>query len=238
MPRPVLRVLSLRYSSWSIRPWLALSHAGIPFVTETVEIPPFTADPKVAAEPDDRASRRARGSVSGLFPVLWIDDTPVHESLAICEWVADTCPDARLWPADPLARAQARAVCCEMATGFSNMRRDLSCHVFARVPAFPLRPETRADVDRVFEIWNDLLDRHGGPFLTGTFGIADCMFFPVITRFRTYSVALPPTLEAYARRVEASASVQAWREVARRAPRFPRYDEDIRSLGGDPDAEL
>lgn len=124
----------------------------------------------------------------------------------------------------------------EMASGFPNLRDDLSCHVFARVPDYSLRPETRLEVERIFEIWTDLLERHGGPFLTGDFGIADCMYFPVVTRFRTYGVALPPRLEAYAREVEASPPALAWLEMARKAPRMPVYDDRIRALGGDPDA--
>ncbi len=229
-----LRVLSLRYSSWSIRPWLALHHAGLPFETETVELDALGA--LATAESDDELTdRRRRGSVSGFFPVLWVGDTPIHESLAICEWVAESRPD--LWPADRLERARARALCSEMATGFPQLRTHLSCHPFARVPGFAPDGPTRREIRRVFEIWSGELARSGGPYLFGErFGIADAFYFPVVTRFRTYAVALPETLEAYATTLESHPSVQAWRRLAVAAPPIPRYDEYVRSLGGDPTA--
>ena len=244
MPELRLSVLSLRYSSWSIRPWLALEHVGADFTFETVRLERLNrqvrdaATGDVTAGIDDLASRREKGSVTGLFPVLWIEGRPVHESMAILEWIAETFPDAGLWPEDSFERARARSFCSEMATGFPGIRSDLGCHVFARVPGYRLREETAVEVDRVFEIWRDLLETHGGPFLGGRFGILDCMYFPVITRFRTYAIALPPELEDYALRVEDVAAVRAWREVARGAPRLPVYDDYVRELGGDPDATL
>ncbi|HEB88448.1 MAG TPA: hypothetical protein ENI85_02665 [Deltaproteobacteria bacterium] len=246
MPRLQLSVLSLRYSSWSIRAWLALEAVGAEFSVETARLEKMDRQQrevrsgKVTADlhADELASRRRKGSVTGLFPVLWIDDRPVHESMAILEWIAEAFPDAGLWPEDPLKRAQARGVCLEMATGFPRIRGELSCHVFARVPDYEPSPETRVEIGRIFEIWRDLLECHGGPFLGGAFGNLDCMFFPVITRFRTYDIGLPPELEEYALRVELSDPVRAWREVARRAPALPVYDEYIRSLDGDPEAAL
>jgi glutathione S-transferase len=240
-----LRVLSLRYSSWSMRPWLALAHAGADFATETVEVALGRQTPaggddarlaKLAA--DELRARRAAGSVTGLFPVLHVDGTPIHESLAICEWVNEAFPDAGLLPRDPLARARARSIACEMATAFANLRTHLSCHLFARVPAFVPNVATRLEIDRVFEIWRDALDRSGGPFLFGRFGIADAMYFPVVTRFRTYGVAIPDVLAPYVAAVEALPAVAALVARARTAPRIPVYDDYIRSLGGDPDAGL
>ena len=237
-----LHVLSLRYSSWSIRPWLALTAAGAPFSVETIALEdlnavPTTNGPALVAESSERLSRRRRqGSVTGLFPVLYVDRAPVHESLAICEWVADSFPRAGLWPADAVLRAQARAICCEMMTGFSNLRRNMFCHVFARVPNFPRDAATQVDIERVFEIWRGALDASGGPFLAGAFGIPDCMYFPVLTRFRTYEVEQPADLEPYARRVEAHPAAMRWRAVAVTAPPIAVYDEMIRALGGDPEA--
>src|SRR5689334_9706740 len=125
MPRLRLSVLSLRYSSWSMRAWLALRHAGAEFVTETAaEIDPT----EYARSGDALAARRKLGSVTGQFPVLHVDDTAIHESLAICEWANEAYPDAHLWPADSLARARARAISCEMSSGFANIRNHLSCH--------------------------------------------------------------------------------------------------------------
>lgn len=238
-----LSVLSLRYSSWSMRPWLALRHAGADFRLRTVELPEMRRqtradDGSLAAAVTDLAARRGLGSVTGLFPVLRVDGTPIHEALAICEWVADAYPDAGLWPADPLQRAQDRAVCAELASGFAAMRAELSCHLFARVPGFQPSAAARRDIDRVFEIWQTALERSGGPYLSGGFGIVDCMYFPVLSRFRSYGVSLPQPLEPYAKQLEASTPVRALLAEALRAPRIEVYDDYVTDLGGDPDAAL
>jgi glutathione S-transferase len=234
MSKLTLTVLSLRYSSWSMRPWLALYHTGVPFETETVELPHMAR----RTETTSLAQRRSLGSVRGLFPVLRIDGTPIHESLAICEYVADAFPDAQLWPAEPLQRAGARAICSEMVSGFSAMRNELSCHLFGRVPSFSPSEAARADIDRVLEIWSEKLEASGGPFLFGRFSIADAMYFPVLTRFRTYGIELPRSLEAYAGTLEAQPAVRALVAVAATAPRIPVYDDYLRRFGGDPDAAL
>jgi glutathione S-transferase len=234
MAKLILTVLSLRYSSWSMRPWLALYHTGVPFETETVELPHMARH----SETTTLAQRRALGSVRGLFPVLRVDDTRIHESLAICEYVADAHPDAHLWPAERLQRAAARAICSEMVSGFAAMRSELSCHLFGRVPAFYPSEAARADIDRVFEIWEEKLQASGGPFLFGRFSIADAMYFPVLTRFRTYGVGVPRSLTAYADALEAAPAVRALVAVAATAPRIPVYDDYLRRFGGDPDAGL
>lgn len=233
-PNLELVVLSLRYSSWSMRAWLALTHAGATFATRTVELP-HMMDPMATTS---LADRRARGSVRGLFPVLRVRGTSIHESLAICEWAAEAYPDAGLWPADALLRAEARAISCEMLSGFGDMRRELSCHLFGRVPSFTPGPAARADIERVFEIWSEKLERSGGPFLFGRFSIADAMFYPVLTRFRTYAVALPQTLAPYAAALDALPAVRALIALASNEPHIPTYDAYIKRLGGDPDAAL
>jgi glutathione S-transferase len=234
MSKLKLTVLSLRYSSWSMRPWLVLYHTGAPFETETVALPHMTRE----SETTSLAERRKLGSVRGLFPVLRVDGTAIHESLAICEYVADAFPEAHLWPADPLQRAGARAICSEMVSGFSAMRNELSCHLFGRVPAFKPSEAARADIERVFEIWNEKLEASGGPFLFGRFSIADAMYFPVLTRFRTYGVEVPRPLSGYAEQLEAHPAVRALVAVAATAPRIPVYDDYLRRFGGDPDAGL
>lgn len=237
-----LCVLSLRYSSWSIRPWLALKASSVPFELETIEIEDLgvqKADQGLAPgaiSATELGRRRAQGSVTGLFPVLYVDNTPVHESLAICEWVADSFPEAALWPEDRLERARARAACVEMVSGFHNLRAKMSCHVFARVPDHQPDAATENDIRRVFEIWRGALDSSGGPFLFGSFGIADCMYFPVLSRFRTYGVPLDSDLEAYAANLHGHPAVEAWGREAEAAPPIPAYDEHIRKLGGDPEA--
>jgi glutathione S-transferase len=234
MSKLKLTVLSLRYSSWSMRPWLVLYHTGAPYDTETVELPHMAR----RSEDTSLADRRKLGSVRGLFPVLRVGDTPIHESLAICEYVADTFPDARLWPAEPLLRAAARAICSEMVSGFSAMRNELSCHLFGRVSSFRPSEAARTDIERVFEIWSEKLEASGGPFLFGRFTIADAMYFPVLTRFRTYGVDVPRSLAAYVEALEAHAAVRALITVAATAPRIPVYDDYLRRFGGDPDAGL
>jgi len=229
-----LTVLSLRYSSWSIRAWLALRQAGAEFETRTVTLD----DMGTATATELRKQRQALGSVAGFFPVLRVGDVAIHEALAIAEWTAETYPDAGLWPAAALDRARARAVACEMAAGFANLRTHLPCHVFARVPGFTPDAATAAEIARVFELWNDCLERSGGPFLFGKFGIADAMYFPVLTRFRTYGVPLPASLVEYAAALEAQPAVVAWREAAIGGPRILQYDRHIRELGGDPDGAL
>jgi glutathione S-transferase len=235
-----LVVVSLRYSSWSMRAWLALTQAAADFRLRTVELPALerrgAPGSPLQVGAALREQRRPLGSVTGSFPVLWIGETPLHESLAICEWVAEAYPDAGLWPAAPLARALARAVSCEMATSFANIRGELSCHLLGHVSGFQPSAAAAAEIARVFELWEECLQRSSGPFLFGSFGIADCMYYPMLTRFSTYGVELPSALLPYATAVNQVPAVQELRRLARQSPRIPVYDEYLRSLGGDPDA--
>jgi glutathione S-transferase len=228
MPELKLTVLSLRYSSWSIRPWLALTHAGAQFETETVTLESF--------ETTTLAERRQLGSVSGLFPILRVDGVPIHESLAICEYVAEAYPDANLWPEGMIERARARAICSEMASDFAALRAEMSCHLFARAPAFRPSDKARANIERVFEIWTECLERSGGPFLFGRLSIADFFYYPVLTRFRTYAIDLPAGVMGYAKSLDDLTAVAALRAAARAAPENPLYDNYILKLGGDPNA--
>jgi glutathione S-transferase len=219
-----------------MRPWLALTHAGADFETQTVEVP-LGRD----ARKDDEATlrdRRTRGSVTGLFPVLHVGGEPIHESLAICEWAHESFPHAGLWPEHPLDRARARAISSEMASGFSNMRTHMSCHLFGSVEGFVPDAATRREIARVFELWSEALARSGGPFLFGRFGIADAMYFPIRTRLRTYGVAIPEALGPYVAALDAHPAVRSLVALARSAPRIPAYDAALRALGGDPDALL
>ncbi len=246
MPKLKLTVLSLRYSSWSMRPWLALTQAGASFETETVALPHMhrvagassgSTDPAEIA-PTPLSDRRALGSVHGLFPVLRVDGVPIHESLAICEYVAEAFPAAGLWPECSIDRARARAISCEMVGGFLKMRDELSCHLFGRVPDFSPSAPVRNDISRVFEIWNECLDRSGGPFLFGKFSIADAMYFPVLTRFRTYGIPLTGHAAEYAVALDTFPAVRELIKVASREPRIPVYDDYVSGLGGDPDGAL
>jgi len=125
-----------------------------------------------------------------------------------------------------------------MATSFTNMRTHMSCHLFGRVESFIPNAATQRDIDRVLEIWRQALARSGGPFLFGRFSIADAMYFPVRTRFRSYGVPIPDDLAPYASALDALPAVRALTEVARSAPLIPAYDEYLLSLGGDPNAAL
>jgi glutathione S-transferase len=223
-----------------MRPWLVLTHAGAKFTTETVDLP---LGKQTLAELDDTVSedaraqelreRRAKGSVTGLFPVLYVDETPIHESLAICEWANETYPAAGLWPKDSLKRARARAISSEMASSFLNLRSYMSSHLFGRVQGFTPNSATRSEITRIFEIWSEALDRSGGPFLFGSFGIADAMYFPVRARFRSYGVRIPESLAPYVSALDALPAVRALEQTARTGPPIPVYDAHLRSLGGD-----
>jgi len=230
MARFQLTILSLRYSSWSMRAWLVLTHSGAPFETETVELASF--DETTLAE------RRALGSVAGLFPVLRVDGEPIHESLAIAETVAEAFPDAALWPETSLDRARARAISAEMVGGFSRLRAEMICHLFARTPQFIPSEEARTNIDRIVEIWTECLERSGGPFLFGHASIADFFYYPVLTRFRTYGIRLTEKLEGYAQSVEALPAVEALIVKARTEPSIGIYDDYIAGLGGDPTAVI
>lgn len=225
-----------------MRALLPLLHANAPVVVKTAELdlsrqgdPPaeLEADAFVKAAAEKLAHRRSLGSVTGYFPTLWVDGTPIHESLAINEWTAETYPNAKLWPQDTLKRAQTRSLCAEMASNFSNLRNHMSCHVFARVPNFQPDGPTRVEIARVFELFNDCLSASGGPFLFGDFGIVDAMYFPVLTRFATYNVALPSDMQRYQASLNDLPAVQRWLDLAKQAPAIPVYDEFIRAMGGE-----
>jgi glutathione S-transferase len=201
MARPVLVIGNKNYSSWSLRPWLALRVAGVAF--DEVRIPLYRADSKPAL---------LLWSPAGKVPVLRHGDVTVWESLAICEYAAEAlAPGAGLWPAAPAARAHARSIAAEMHAGFSSLRSALPMNLRARV-RLPVESAVRADVDRVVALWEDCRARFGagGPFLFGAFTIADAMYAPVATRFRSYGVALPPVAQAYADALWALPAMQEW----------------------------
>ena len=187
-------------SSWSLRPWLVLRHAGLPFEERMLRF----------EEPGWRTSIREI-SPMGTVPVLHDGDLVIGDSLAICEYLAEERPE--LWPADRVLRAQARAVAAEMHSGFASLRRELPMDVTARVPRAVRSEETQRAVERVLAIWNarraDL-----GPFLFGAFSIADAMFAPVVFRFRTYDVPLSGAAAEYAARMLALPAMQEWAAAA------------------------
>jgi glutathione S-transferase len=205
---------NLNYSSWSIRPWLALKHAGLPFRTHDVGL-------KTAEGWKDRI---LGFSGAGLVPILVEGSLSLHESLAICEYVAELQPAARLWPEDRQLRARARAISCGMHSGFTAMRSVMNCNLRGRAQRTPHSPAIDADIARVLDIWQASLSSSGGPFLFGHFTIADCMYFPVATRFRTYGVELPEVARQYSQALFALPFVQELEALAQSTPAIPEYD--------------
>ena len=205
---------NLNYSSWSVRPWLALMHAGLPFKIHDIGL-------KTQA---DWRERILEFSGAGKVPILVDGSLSIHESLAICEYVAELAPAARLWPADARLRARGRAISCEMHGSFAALREAMTMNLRARAAQTPKSPAIDADIARVLDIWRASLTSSGGPFLLGDFSIADCMFFPVATRFRTYGVALPPEAQAYSQALFELPMVQQLEQLARETPPIPEYD--------------
>src|SRR5258705_8424455 len=176
------------YSSWSMRPWIAMKATGIPFTEEVISL--HAADFK---------ERVSKVSGTGKVPVLSDGDVHVWESLAILEHLAERFPDAGLWPSDPKARGYARAVASEMHAGFIPMRRHLPMNMWRPVIRRELPDDVAANVRRIEHIWTDCRTRfgQGGPFLFGRFGAADAMFAPIVSRFQTYAVAVGAVARDY-----------------------------------------
>lgn len=199
------------YSSWSLRPWLALKMAGVAF-----------DERRIALYAEGSKAEILRHSPSGKVPCL-IDhsrgDLAVWDSLAICEYVNEQYAGGGLWPADIPARARARSVCAEMHSGFGALRQHLSMDIRADLSREGeervRRPEVAADIARIEALWQSALDGSGGPFLFGGFSIADAFYAPVVTRFTTYGIALPTPLARYAQQVLQLPPMQDWIAAAR-----------------------
>ncbi|PVM92489.1 glutathione S-transferase [Caulobacter radicis] len=168
-----------KWSTWSLRPWLVLKRIGVPF--KEIEIELRRGD---ATEADI-----AKHSPSKLAPALKDGDLVVWDSLAICEYLAEKFPEAKLWPTDPELRALARSAAAEMHSGFSSLRGECPMDL-GLIKHADLSEATQKDVRKITERWNQLLKRSGGPFLLGEWSIADAFYTPVATRFRTYGVHL------------------------------------------------
>ena len=188
------------YSSWSMRPWIAMKVAGIAF-DETV----------ISLDAADFKAKVGAVSGTGKVPVLIDGDVSVWESLAILEYLAEKFPKTGLWPADAAARAHARAIANEMHAGFLPLRRLLPMNMWRPVIKRELTPEAATNVKRIEEIWRGARARFGksGPFLFGDFGAADAMYAPVVARLHTYAVDVEPAARAY---MDAVMALPAWRE--------------------------
>jgi glutathione S-transferase len=202
-----LYVGSKRYSSWSLRPYLALAQAGASFETKVILL-----------DQKDSKANIAAVSPSSRVPVLHDGDLVVFDSLAICEYVAELYPAAGLWPDARAARARARSVAAEMHSGFAALRNAMSMDLGADKRGQGRTPEALADIARIEAVWQEALAASGGPFLFGTFTIADAMYAPVTTRFRTYGVELAPASTAYVDAVHALPAMRAWHADAAQEP--------------------
>jgi len=190
-------------SSWSLRPWLAMTELGIAFQED--RIPLFVPGYK---------ERILAASPAGRVPVLVDSDVAVWDSLAIGEYLAEKFPDRAVWPRDLVARTLGRCVSAEMHSGFSNLRSQMPMNIRKRYPGRGHTPEVASEIARIVEIWTQCLAKSGGPFLFGAFGYADAMYAPVVTRFTTYDVAMTGAAKAYADAVWALRGMQAWKAAA------------------------
>ena len=227
------------YSSWSLRPWLAMRAAGIAFEEVRLRLDFTPGSPfKLAL---------AEVAPNGKVPVLVDDEEKsaaegrplaVWETLAIAEYLAEKFPDRLPWPASRADRARARSLCAEMHAGFGALRANLPMNIEASLPEVGAahlrdRADVRADVERITAMWSGQLAVSGGPFLFGGFGLVDAYFAPVCTRLRTYGVTLPePAAAAYGERMLALPAMRDWEREARAEADFLDFDEPYRSSRG------
>jgi glutathione S-transferase len=199
------------YSSWSLRPWLAMKQAGLAF-----------DEVRISLRQPGTAARILQYSPSGRVPCLLDGALAVWDSLAICEFVNEQYCSGSLWPRDVGARARARSVAAEMHSGFTALRTHMSMDIRSSHPergaAALARPEVAADVTRIHAMWSECLAASGGPFLFGSFSIADAFFAPVVSRFRTYGVPLSAPLGHYSDAVFALPAMQQWMADAKAEP--------------------
>ena len=214
------------YSSWSMRPWVLLTQAGIPFEEVMARFDSFAPDSHF---------KQVIGPVSpvGKVPALVDGDLAVWDTLAIAEYLAEKFPDQQLWPADIKARARARSICAEMHSGFAALRSACPMNIEASLPEIGQlvwrdKPAVRADVARLVAMWSELLAQHGGPMLFGTFSVADAYFAPVVMRFKTYALPVPEAIDAYMERVAALPGVKAWVQGALAEHDFRDFEEPFR----------
>ncbi|GAB3650932.1 glutathione S-transferase family protein [Ramlibacter alkalitolerans] len=222
-----LAIGNKNYSSWSMRPWVLMKQAGVPFEERKVRFDNFEAD--------DSQFKQAvlKINPAGRVPVLLDDDFAVWDSLAIAEYVAEKFPDRALWPREQRARARARSVCAEMHSGFTALRSHCGMNIEGPLAEVGRRiwqeqADVRKDVERIVQMWAELLAQHRGPMLFGEFSVADAFYAPVCMRFRTYALPLPAEAEAYVERVCALPAVKAWVADALQEQDFVPFDEPYR----------
>ena len=206
-----------RYSSWSMRPWVLMRTAGIPF-----------EEIRIALRQPDSLKKIRRYSPGGRVPVLVDGAVTVWESLAICQYLSEKFPRKRLWPAGPSARAAAQSLSHEMHAGFQELRKNLPTNFAVRYRQFTIPKAARPDIARVVELIGGCRKKwgKGGPFLFGKYTIADAMFTPVVFRFLTYRVPVPPVVRDYMRAIEELPACREWtRAAAAERERIADYED-------------
>lgn len=218
------------YSSWSMRPWVLLKQADIPFEEVMVPFDSFDADSGF------KKTIKAL-TPTGKVPVLQDGPLAIWDTLAIAEYAAEYAaaqtPSVALWPADRAARAHARSICAEMHAGFTALRSACPMNIEADLSqagaiVWRDQPAVRADVEYILRMWSGLLEKHGGPMLFGSFSVADAYFAPVVSRLKTYGLPVPSPIAAYLDRVWALPGVQAWVAQALAEKTFVDFDEPYR----------
>ncbi|HEY3049766.1 MAG TPA: glutathione S-transferase family protein [Polaromonas sp.] len=214
------------YSSWSMRPWVLLKQAGIPFEEVKLRFDSFDAG---------SGFKQKISNVNPVGKVPALDDNGfvVWDTLAIAEYAAERFPNKKLWPEDMQARARARSLCAEMHSGFGALRSACPMNIEASLPEVGQliwrdKPAVRADVQRLVAMWTELLAQYKGPMLFGDFSIADAFFAPVCMRLKTYALPVPADITAYILRVSALPGVQAWIDDALAENDFRDFEEPYR----------
>jgi glutathione S-transferase len=215
------------YSSWSMRPWVLLKQAGIPFEEVKIRFDSFEKD-------SGFKDRVLKVNPAGRVPALVDEGLAVWDTLAIAEYLAEKFPGKKLWPQDVAARARARSVCAEMHAGFSALRSHCPMNIEASLPqagALVWRDQAgvRSDVQRIVAMWTELLEQYKGPMLFGEFSNADAYFAPVCMRIKNYALPVPGHITDYIRRVCALSGVKAWVEDALAEKDFVEFDEPYRT---------
>jgi len=212
MAKPRLHIGDKNYSSWSMRPWLAMRVGGIAFDEVLHALPEMGGKPSFGA-----ISPNAR------VPALELDGAVIAESLAICEWAAEQNP--ALWPKGSTDRALARSAASIMHSGFANLRSDAPMNIRRRTDAGRMTPAGLDDAAKVDELWSGWLKRSGGPYLFGDYSVADAMYAPVVMRFITYAIPRSPDAQDYIDRMLVEPNMAAWIAAAEKETRqLPRSD--------------
>ena len=217
------------YSSWSLRPWLLMTQAGIAFEEIRLRLD-WSAD-------SDFKKTLLRIAPTGRVPLLVDDGFAVWDTLAIVEYLAEKYPGKNLWPAETRARARGRSLCAEMHAGFGALRESFPMNIEASLPEVGARrlresAAVASDLSRIDDMWRQQLDASDGPFLFGPFCAADAYFAPVCARIATYALPVGPEARGYVERVFALPAMQAWCDAARAEHDFIVEDEPYRKAGG------